>query len=1655
MKLRHKRMLTIFAAIVMIATSVFFFAACADKEESAESVTCTFVIYDDQTTTVSGAKGAKVEFPDVTRDGYVFDGWFTNADFTGGSVSSAWFDQNTTYYAKWEKGYELVLDADGGSIADVDTQKPIYVKANTVIADVVRSYAPVRGDNRFAYWRWGDDRLTSEHTMPASKVTLTAVYEAKYTVHAYFQKVSLDGYEYTENYLAGYAIIGEEFETPAVTGFSHSSEYESETDDVTISAKQEDNIFSLHYDRNEYTVTISQNNPSGESASTERKQIYGADIEPGELMFDVPEGCRFLGWSTWTAGDIDDCEQSFTVDGDMTVYALWNIGYSDSFGGEDYVFLQDGKPEGNAVLCRGGVDIPGEYNARRDWYEFGEDTVVCVKLNDNGTFVLRASRNGAYTLFENGALSDEYRLTVTDWDDLTYICVGSDGFTRRGKYAVMDDGSYEATFSDGTSFVFTLGTYRGEPVFAIRGDEYDLGVMALLGQSYPLIMLDGFGTAVVATPDEQTYYEYSIDGDIVTLVSADGQATTVRVTKETDGAWYDVYDASTDKTYTQGASTLTLDGCRTAVYTDASGAQITGSYALESSIFGGYIVTVRASAQELYRFRVYEESDEGRLEVKENTYAEYGFVDDNRKHVKAPYLVVNGDAAVMYDASLTELSRGRFVNRGKWSLYTVSGDVAGSAENKNTTMLIYLDTSTELSVYSIVAQGMTDPPTELFYTEYAGANGSTLTIVSAFAVYADSADKIIASGVYRMYQYFEDHFVMTAADGTQRYFAVAQTPTKTFTVLQSEPQRLLRMIDGSVYSSRELLIDGSTRNGKPFAVYSEHNGTDTVSVSGTLTEETKNGLQGEPFTVYTFTPTESGDPFKFVKWSEGEGENEAWYFSSFYEGEPVLLTTYYRIGDDNVTDIRDYIAPTADGTLVYSDGETKTQGTYTKEQYKFGDETVTVFTFTPTGGEGFMFTLTGSGFRTVTEVATYTSGGDELALDSKTHTARYTHGNAVLYLEYVTADPASDAFTISVHVMLDEKDRYFDIKADGTFLLRGDEEGAYFLIENGTLGDSVVSFDGHGGVTLIVATGEDETDEIAGTYTRENDVISVAVGGDEYSGKLGQYTMNGEDYPAFFRTGAQVGGKYLDRSALAVLDLDNEGRATKYDTYGNKETGLYTVLDDGLVYYRNDDGSDSAMYSLSGKYAAASDYAATFYAPDFASIVFKNGIVRFNNNYETYFVTDGGKIYTYALPQTGETPNKYGFVKTPYDVADTIRFVDPETGKDRTYTRFDGLSVTLSNGSDTLEFTPNGDAEFSVEARYKSGSATRAYNVTVRYERGEPVVLLSQDYNASLNGSSNKYTFTRNYEMTVDFARKTFSYDAEDYAYGLTAYDYTYVQLLLAGSSDPLLDYKFGALSVEGRVSGGVTTYGVSGYMYYLYDSSRNPIAFTGGTLSTAGITSDEYGHLFACKFTVGDETYLLHFFLTYNSRIDMYTYIVYSCARVTDTVSLSGGTLINSTFVYTTGFSFVKPKTDISAPDEYYKIGEAFIPTLEVNGKLLCVASQEKKADALVFTVREYAETTFTDYYYYLALSDGKVTPNAALTRYRAIYHRVSGTTYSACVLYDASNAVFTIYSLNYTDGTVKTIVECTGSGNNYTVTTDTGEHLTFIVTADGVELR
>lgn len=134
--------------------------------------------------TGTNGKLASASIPTPTRDGYTFDGWYTEA--TGGTEidEDYVFPANTTVYAHWtqKQSYTVSVTASptaGGTVAGGGTYEG--GTAVTVKATANSGY-------HFVGWKEGEATVSTEaeYTFTASKnVTLTAVFEqdkAKYTV---------------------------------------------------------------------------------------------------------------------------------------------------------------------------------------------------------------------------------------------------------------------------------------------------------------------------------------------------------------------------------------------------------------------------------------------------------------------------------------------------------------------------------------------------------------------------------------------------------------------------------------------------------------------------------------------------------------------------------------------------------------------------------------------------------------------------------------------------------------------------------------------------------------------------------------------------------------------------------------------------------------------------------------------------------------------------------------------------------------------------------------------------------------------------------------------------------------------------------------------------------------------------------------------------------------------------------------------------------------------------------------------------------------------------------------------------------------------------------------------------------------------------------
>ena len=150
------------------------------KWEAKEPVTLTYIYNDGEGRTDSAQviPGANIAFPDASRKGCRFMGWYEDEAltvFAGNAGEKHYAPQNdTSYYAAWEKTEATVaFDADGGEMEGGD----ITAK----IGDTITLPECTKEDYVFTGWYDGDTCIgqAGEDYIVADDVTLKAHYEEK------------------------------------------------------------------------------------------------------------------------------------------------------------------------------------------------------------------------------------------------------------------------------------------------------------------------------------------------------------------------------------------------------------------------------------------------------------------------------------------------------------------------------------------------------------------------------------------------------------------------------------------------------------------------------------------------------------------------------------------------------------------------------------------------------------------------------------------------------------------------------------------------------------------------------------------------------------------------------------------------------------------------------------------------------------------------------------------------------------------------------------------------------------------------------------------------------------------------------------------------------------------------------------------------------------------------------------------------------------------------------------------------------------------------------------------------------------------------------------------------------------------------------------
>ena len=1300
-------------------------AACGDDKQ----ITLSFNV--NGGASISDVKldaGESYVLPTPEREGYSFEGWYTNAEFSGEAVTEVVANSNNTYYAKWEQLYLVTLSLNGGALS----YDPIYLKAGDVIYDSVKDYIPEKAGYQFGEWFLDEsmNKVLGKNTrMSESALTLYAKYKVPYTVEIWTEKLDEAGkYEKTAEDVIGYEYAGVEYTSEQKqTGFREvvldSEEYKSVVT-LTISETASANVFKHYFNRETYTVSFDANYPNGESAEKYSVPVvYEQGVEvPYNYTYN---GYCLIGWEAdgvvYDAKYIEnslynnDAEVEadiFYPERNTTLYAVWLKGYVDIFGNGDFVYLvekqQEEKTTYSVYLSRAGILFEGRYQASSKQFTFSnvnKDKVLSGKLNEDGTFIYSDESRAeiAYQRFVFGyGLIDEH-LYLGEYNEVTYAVskvVNEEVITEKSKgiFSFNEEGLLVATLTEGEmagqTLTMTVGYVPSSDgssyarAFQIRNDkEVEFGEMIRFavglyeGETYVNyyiyygLTLNGFNTATVCEGEDNyvTYnYRYIEDTSMLYLYNS-GESTPTLTAQIMDLECYDgvvrkgyaVYTEDMDSSFSYNGGTLTLDGYLNLKYERADGTVYEGYYTTTSSILGGTLVSF-LEGKTLHNILI-EFQD---ISIGGQTMHGYNLYVKSENYAEYYYLGSSG--LLPYPVFVVDGNEATF--------YDYSSSVGYIEASKGD--LVY-DEATGLYTYTAK---------EILVDE-----------TSAFAKVEEVVLSLDAGETY----YYSMHYwySYTDKDGEAVNYDVKYTSDKGELVLVSGM---------AIYKENGSIIKGIYQKTKDGVVAIQNAKGELVYVQVDDENKTFVTMEYAPYTAYLYLSSQgkltAAESISF------DGLGGAKYTIVETVEETELEKFYY-------------------GTIVQEE-KTTMHGLY-------------IFRFIPNDGEdveGFRFVqmVLGNYACFVKEqvgVATvYEAEEGRLELDGFELYATY---EGVVGSYYFLSET-------EIVVSLDGVTRYFDIEGT-TFTLRGVEYGYYMYSKNQYIHEIDFLLDGYGKL-FVITYGEDgaEADRTEGTYSQNGDIFCLQYNGLEKYGKLmlKEIVYGGYIYemPVFVEElGDEISQKYVNPEDLSVLELDAYGNAVKYTSTGVQEQGTYLLITDTLLYYVNAAEDDACIYNLDMEELEDGTYVYTgvakilkltqkgYYTQDLESLIFTEyGFAILEDStryyYNVEYTEDGDEnVIIYRDAENDSEANEYGFVAIEFGA-----FSATKEYNDKLYYANDGYTVVFNRDKETatqydagpglvdsIAFVPTGEAEFIVSATViingKAKDATVERNATGTY----------------------------------------------------------------------------------------------------------------------------------------------------------------------------------------------------------------------------------------------------------------------------------------------------------------------------------------------------
>ena len=264
---------------------------------------------------------------DISREGYTFDGWYDNSNFTNTKVTAINTDEvgDKIFYAKWlVNSYDITLETNGGTINSGNVTNYTYGYGISLPSDVTKlGYT-------FAGWYADEEFATARLTRISETVSGNQTFYANWTENTYSITLNVNegtiGEEYMSYYTFGTGTILPSNVTRqgyTFMGWFVNSNFDGSAVESVSATEYGDKTYWAKWQVETYDVTLQTNGGTINSGNLSGYSFGVGAVLPTDI---TKVGHTFAGW--YASEEFNSAELSVIAvneTGDKTFYAKWAV----------------------------------------------------------------------------------------------------------------------------------------------------------------------------------------------------------------------------------------------------------------------------------------------------------------------------------------------------------------------------------------------------------------------------------------------------------------------------------------------------------------------------------------------------------------------------------------------------------------------------------------------------------------------------------------------------------------------------------------------------------------------------------------------------------------------------------------------------------------------------------------------------------------------------------------------------------------------------------------------------------------------------------------------------------------------------------------------------------------------------------------------------------------------------------------------------------------------------------------------------------------------------------------------------------------------------------------------------------------------------------